>query len=221
MEEIIGRPPEIHGPGTRWGLSPAALRWLAARLRPGMPTLETGCGLSSIVFAAAQTRHTVVAPDAREHERVRAWCQARGIATDGITWVAEHSQRALPRLPPEPLELALIDGGHAFPTPFIDWFYIAERLQAGGVVMIDDVDLRAPRLLRDFLAAEGGRWATEPGVERAAVFRKIAPDVIPHDDWVGQAWSRRGAGGRLRRALPAPVRAVARRARDAMAESRR
>ena len=51
------------------------------------------------------------------------------------------------QLPPEPLDFVLIDGGHGFPTPMLDWFYGAGRLRRGGVAVFDDVQLPAVAML--------------------------------------------------------------------------
>ncbi len=69
-DEIRRAPPLAHGGGTAFfGLEWDALRWLERSLEPGMTTLETGCGASTIVFAAAGTRHLTISPDPSEHDR--------------------------------------------------------------------------------------------------------------------------------------------------------
>ena len=131
----------------------------------------------------------IVSPDTGEHERVREWLGARGFTADGIVWRADFSQNVLPSLSGLPLDLGLIDGAHAFPAPFLDWYYIAARLREGGYVVMDDVHLRTGRVLQEFLLAEDGRWELEASLEKAAVFRKLTDDPpIPATDWVGQPW---------------------------------
>jgi hypothetical protein len=39
------------------------------------------------------------------------------------------------------LDLVLIDGDHAFPASFIDWYYTAEQVKLGGYVIVDDTNL--------------------------------------------------------------------------------
>ena len=48
--------------------------------------------------------------------------------------------------------IALIDGEHHHPTPTLDWYYTARGLQRGAVVVVDDVQLPAPRLVADYMA---------------------------------------------------------------------
>jgi hypothetical protein len=42
-----------------------------------------------------------------------------------VTFEINRSELALPALDPEPLDLVLIDGSHAFPHVFVDWMYTA------------------------------------------------------------------------------------------------
>lgn len=202
LHELKARPPHLHGDASwrrsvNWGLEHRVLEWLASVVGPGARTLETGCGHSTIVFAAIGTRHTAISPLPEEHERVLAWCREHGVATDTLELIAGPSHEILPRLEPGPLDLVLIDGQHAFPWPMLDWFYTAEHVRAGGLVVLDDTQLRAVALLRDFLLREVGRWSLicEPG--RAAVFRKLPARVHQGIWWGNQPWGAR--------TLPRPV----------------
>jgi hypothetical protein len=146
-----------------------------------------------------------VAPAEWEHENVRAWCQERGFSTDNVTSVVDHSQRALPQLTRDghdPLDLALIDGAHAFPFPWIDFYYLAEPLRVGGYLMIDDTQLRTGALLRDFLTAEEGRWELVADFGTTVVFRKTSDVLVPDTDWVGQPWCADWADPREAKAAP-------------------
>lgn len=199
--ELIRTRPPFHGPGETWGLASDVMWWLAEQVGDSSTTIETGCGHSSALFAIKGSDHTIVAPSEREHSAVRSWCQERGFSTERVTSVIELSQVALPSLDHGPFDLALIDGGHAFPIPALDWFYLAQRLKVGGCVVVDDTGLRPCGLLRDFLATERDRWELDEQIGRAAVFRKTSTVVIPQDDWAGQPWSRQRPSGRLRAAV--------------------
>lgn len=192
IDVLLRDPPRLHGPADNlqdWGFGHEGLRWLATNVRPGWVTLETGCGHSTIVFAAAGASHTVVAPYDKERDRILEWCKDHGVATDGIEFVLGESQFVLPALPVGQLDLVLIDGSHSFPVPFIDWYYAGTRLRIGGLVVLDDTNIRAVRVLRDFLAAEKTRWFLRDEFEHVAVFEKLRPDLIDMADWVAQPWS--------------------------------
>jgi predicted O-methyltransferase YrrM len=83
-------------------------------------TLETGCGYSTIIFALKGMRHTVISPIFEEHQRIGEWCDANEIDLSNVEFKLGRSEDLLPALKPEPLDLVLIDGWHAFPAPFLD-----------------------------------------------------------------------------------------------------
>jgi hypothetical protein len=119
---------------------------------------------------------------------VAAWCQEHGVGTAGVSFVAEPSERALPALADDLLDLVIIDGCHAFPWPFLDWFFTAEKLRVGGLLIVDDVQLRTGALLRDFLKAEAGRWSLERDFRTASLFRKTSEGVLAGIWWGAQPW---------------------------------
>ena len=162
-EEIRRSPPLAHGGGTAFfGLEWDALGWLERTVSAGMTTLETGCGASTIVFAAAGTRHLAISPDPGEHDRVVAYCAEHGIATDGLRFVAEPSDVALMATwEPEPLDLVLIDGAHGFPFPALDWYLTAAHLRVGGLVVLDDAYLPSVHVVVRFLRSSSSWSSTE------------------------------------------------------------
>lgn len=169
-------------------LDEPALRLILDNVRPADRTLETGVGHSTVVFALAGARHTSVAPRELEFARVQEWCAAHGVGTGTVTFVAGLSQDVLPRLPDDPLDVVLVDGDHAFPIPFLDWFHAATRLRVGGLVIVDDTQLRTGALLREFLESEvaAGRWLQRAALDRTVMFEKRAEEVLDPRGWVGQ-----------------------------------
>src|SRR6266496_5438836 len=101
-------------------------------------TLETGGGLSTLLFALKGCRHDCVVPFAAEIARIRQRCEQLGISHERVTFHQSASEKLLPGLDPEPLDLVLIDGGHGFPSPFIDWYYAGRRLRVDGTLIVDD-----------------------------------------------------------------------------------
>jgi hypothetical protein len=189
---LIANPPHLHGVSAEgkvhdWALGPAALRALNDALQPGWRTLETGAGASTVLFALKQTDHTCIVPSAEEVARIQAFCGDNGVPTDGVTFVEQQSELALPRLDPQPLDLVLIDGSHSFPSVFIDWYYTAGRLREGGWLFVDDTHLWTGRVLRNFLRAEGDWALVEEIPFRTAIFRKRshATDVR---NWIYQPY---------------------------------
>lgn len=196
LHELRTSPPALHGwgggdPGC-WTLTLDALSWLRSAVRPGMRTLETGCGSSTILFAALGAKHTAVSPFAVEHERIVAFCKDRDVPLDDVTFIAGSSLDELPGLTGEgPLDLVLVDGDHAFPAPIVDWWYTQSRLSRGGLVIVDDTHLRACRVLRDFLAADAPRWKLVHQFAQTAVFEKLVDDATEGVWWKTQPWGQR------------------------------
>jgi hypothetical protein len=120
----------------------------------------------------------VISPIIEEHQRIRQWCEANEIDLSNLDFRLARSEEVLPALDPKPLDLVLIDGWHAFPAPFLDWFFTAKRLVVNGYVIVDDTQLKAVRILRDFLEAERGRWELVARFKRTDIFRKISRDVF-------------------------------------------
>lgn len=159
---VIADPPRVHEhAGAQDGVYGTALdcyEFLAKHVVPGARTLETGLGISTALFALWGTEHTCVVYDQREVDVLRAWAQEREIDLSAMTFEVGMTDEVLPRLEPTEIDLAFIDGGHAFPMAIIDWYYAASRLRDGGIVVFDDVQLASVRLgLFDFLQADP-RW---------------------------------------------------------------
>lgn len=199
LEELLRDAPQLNvaagGEPTAWPLAREVLAYIDGALDESSHTLETGIGLSTVLFAVKRCRHTCVAPFADEVERVRSYCRRRGLELDRVRFVVEESQRALPRLDAEALDLVLIDGNHAFPAPFIDWYYTAARLRRGGMLVVDDTQLWTGRVLREFLVEDPGWRLAEAYGTRAARFEKLF-EGLPPTEWNEQPFVlRRSAGG--------------------------
>lgn len=85
--------------------------------------------------------------------------------------LVDKSENVLPDLSVQDLDLVLIDGQHAFPIPFIDWYYASRILRVGGRLIIDDTQLWTAGVLRDFMMSEPG-WQIDGTFDRASAFIK-------------------------------------------------
>lgn len=188
-DDLYAAPPQIHDDGTGrvhgdWALSREALGFIERFVRPDDRTLETGAGLSTALLALLGAVHTAITPDEAEVRRLATYCARHGIPTTKVRFEIGYSQDLLPALAPGELDLVLIDGSHAFPVPFIDWYYCAVHLRQGGLMLIDDIQLWTGRVLKDYLATDPG-WRHEGSPDRAVVFRKVKP-FDQHVSWVHQ-----------------------------------
>lgn len=189
-DELLALGPAFHldarGEPISWGIGADLLRHLAGRLRDGDRTLETGAGVSTVYFALLGCRHTAITPFSREVDLIRRFCAEQAIPLDRVELIVERSERALPRMAADPLDLVLIDGRHAFPSPFIDWYYGADALRPGGWMVVDDTHLLTGRILRDFMA-EDPHWGAVVEIGKSAIFEKLDHGV--HDaEWDGQPY---------------------------------
>lgn len=190
LTDVFNDPPRPHE-GIVMGLTEAAVSFIYNNVDDNCRTLETGCGLSTVAFALRGSHHTVIAPAPSEFEAIKKYCRDRDIQTSKIDFIAEPSQKALPSLEPTSLDLVLIDGGHGFPTPYIDWFYTAGRLEKDGYLVLDDVWLWSCQILRDFLLEQPQWRFIEEYRHRTAVFQKLE-DGSEWLEWTEQALPARG-----------------------------
>ena len=190
ISELFSAPPVVHTDGggglVSWGIDARMVPVLREWVRPGSVTLETGAGISTILFLLLGAVHRSITPDAREIGRIIDYCDRHGIPTTNYYPIVGSSERVLPGLGPEiTLDFALIDGNHAFPAPQIDWYYLTSHLQTKGVIAVDDVALWPCRILVDFLD-EDDVWQRLTRNDRFAVYRMTAPRDEVLRRWWGQ-----------------------------------
>jgi predicted O-methyltransferase YrrM len=172
LESLLDSCPSVHGSVT-YGLERDTLRFLDQNVAEGSRTLETGSGLSTLLFAYKSALHTCVTPWKLEKLRIEQHCAECGIPTERLRFAIGSSDEILPKLLDSgQLDLVLVDGGHGFPMPFVDWLYCAPRLAIGGILVIDDTHLWTGAVLRDFLLLES-EWKLEASFARGSAFRKI------------------------------------------------
>ncbi len=201
LQRLLDQPPQLHSDSdfslqgaeslVSWGIQPSFLRYMAEVVHPGDRTLETGSGVSTVCFALLGAEHTCVTPAHQEFDRIRAYCQEHGISTERVTFVALPSQAYLPRmdLRGRPLDFALIDGSHAFPTPLIDYYYMNENLRTGGLLAIDDGQIPSVGVLLRFLRGEPAYERVHIDSRKTVVYRKRAQTEYPND-WPDQAFNK-------------------------------
>jgi predicted O-methyltransferase YrrM len=195
--DLLRREPHDFHPaakGEPWAVQDSTLRFLAGSVRPGSTTLETGVGESTVVFLSLSSRHIAVAPDTRERDAITEFCHKHQVPTTALEFLAGTSDRLLPNLAIPPLDVVLIDGQHAFPAPFLDWYYTADAVVQHGLVVIDDVPIRTGEVLRDFLEAEP-EWERVADLGRAVAFRKTVSGPVTGKWWLEQPWCHPQGGG--------------------------
>jgi hypothetical protein len=193
IEQLITKRPHFHawpdGKPANWAVAPDVLRFIHQNLAPGMQTLETGAGQTTVAFAIAGTQHTCITPDRDQAERIRGYCAEEGINCT-VAFIHESSDIALPAGNgiPETLDFILIDGAHRFPFPILDWHYTEQRLRVGGIVAVDDYPMPSVRILHEFLMGED-EWDLIQRFQRTSFFRRNRKTVNVWD-WADQNINR-------------------------------
>jgi predicted O-methyltransferase YrrM len=187
LEAILKDSPKLHRIETyeiSYRLSDEALRFIDSQVGEGQATLETGAGISTILFAIKRARHISVVPDSGRVRRIQDYCRQNNISVESVDFQVNRSENVLPQLDVDELDFVLIDGRHAFPTPFIDWYYTASKLKVGGLLLIDDTQLWTGQVLKRFLMDEPEWKLVKSFSLRAAAFVKLRE--YNHEKWWGQ-----------------------------------
>lgn len=182
--------PNFHGPDDQpanWKSQWEILDFLQDRLQPGVRSLETGCGYSTVVAAESGADHTTVTPSSDERDRVIAFCDNHRIDHSNLKFAIGFSSAMLPTLDGE-LDLVYIDGAHGFPHPCVDWMYTEARLVVGGTLLVDDIRIPSCRMLHEFLLEESN-WALDRYIGDTSIFIKRAQGNNSAD-WMHQGINR-------------------------------
>jgi hypothetical protein len=174
--DLLNNPPKLHRDGSgnpvSWKLNDQVLSFIDESVNENSKTLETGAGVSTILFALKGTYHTCITPDAQLIERVKDYCHEQDISTEKIHFSIGRSEDILPHLKTDDLDLVLIDGRHAFPSPFIDWYYSSTKLKKNGIVIIDDILIWTGKVIKDFLVLESAWTLKEDFLDACAFIKK-------------------------------------------------
>lgn len=213
--KVIESRPTVHpgAPDGVWGTERSCYDFMANHVQLGSRTLETGAGLSTILFAAWGCHHVSVIPYPSEATRIEAYCAENGISTDSLSFDLRPSEVALPdRVDSGELDLLFIDGCHGFPSPIIDWFYGAGQLRREGVVVFDDVQLLQVSLLLDTFIESDDRWQKLEGTPKWRAYRRMSEGPLG-EEWFAQPFFRarkvnlyKEAVRQLKDAVPLSVR---------------
>jgi hypothetical protein len=190
LQALLDDPPRVHeykGQLMVWGLLRSVLDFIDSHVNERSKTLETGSGLSTILFALKGGSHLCITPSQVEVDRIKDYCNQHDISLQHVDFRVDVSEKVLPGLGADELDLALIDGGHGFPIPFIDWYFISSKLKTGGILIIDDVGIWTGRILKEFLHSEPEWKLIESFADKTAIFVK-EQSYCPSKEWVEQPY---------------------------------
>lgn len=189
INQVMGDRPDVHegAPGGVWEASLSCYEFIAHHLPDQAVTLETGLGVSTVLLGMWAQEHTCVVGSGEQVERLRAYAATRELDLTNTRFEVGYSDQVLPVLDISPVDLYLIDGGHGFPFPAIDWYYGALRLRPGGIVVVDDIQLPSvDDYLVDYLQKDP-RWSRIDGDHKWVAFRKEG-DFSVREEWTSQSF---------------------------------
>lgn len=155
-------------------------------LKPGMSTIETGAGYSTVVFLAKGCNHTTLTFDSREVDRIHAYCCTKSIPYDKHVYFFGDSTQTAKNVSGS-FDFVFIDGAHRFPHPIIDWYNLNAMLKVGGFIVIDDTDIIGCHIIAKFLSNDPEHELVKKA-DNYAIFRKIEYTPTP-GDWPSQPFS--------------------------------
>jgi hypothetical protein len=184
IERLIGIAPGLHGAGT---FSAQVLRVLARYCTENGKikfSVETGSGASTLLFSNLSEDHVAFTIDSGtgslENVKISEFFRA-----ENVTIVEGPSQLTVPRYHfSKPIQIALIDGPHAYPFPDLEYFYFYPYIEAGGILILDDIHIKTIHNLLDFLSVDD-MWKLEEVVETTAFLRRTNAETFPP---TGDGW---------------------------------
>jgi hypothetical protein len=173
-----------------FAVTPGVLRWIADHLSDEMVTIETGAGYTTVLFAALAKHHYCCTYRQSEADKIRAYLERIGIPHDNLTFLIGSTDETLPRLRIEGLvDFAYVDGCHGYPFPALDWHYIDQHLKIGGMLGMDNAELRPVREHCEFLE-ENGTYRLAGVVTEGYFVRFYTKLTDQNREWIDQAYSR-------------------------------
>jgi precorrin-6B methylase 2 len=185
VDGIIDNPPKLHFWENEWNVggfhtnhARALVSYaLGQRDRRALKVVETGAGLSTAIFLALGAAEVIsVAPDRDLFARIRGYLDSIGVEWKNLQAHEELSEEVLPGIAAahvNDIDVGLIDGGHGWPTVFVDFCYINKMLKPGGTLFIDDLQLHSVHELFELLKQQYGFQFVEQ-INKLAIFKKTA-----------------------------------------------
>jgi hypothetical protein len=201
--------------GKTWnagGFGPPMLKLLKKTLETHSPVsepviAETGAGNTTILFLLMGSKRVYsIAPDTALKDRILAYCAQNGIDTSALRYSADRSENTLPELVTRlraestQLDIALMDGGHGWPTVFVDFCYLNAMLKKGGLLIVDDLQIYAVNEFARWLSMQS-QYSLVGDLKKTLVWRKEVADEF-FRDFGSQPYIRQQS--RLRASMPNP-----------------
>ena len=190
IDKIAELPSNWHSAGLVSRSALGAIVRHTDHIGPITHSAETGCGITTLLFSHLSSNHIVFALD-----EGRSVSQTRGCALfnpRNVTIVEGPSQATLPNYSfDHKVQIALIDGPHAYPFPDLEYYYLYPQIETGGLLLIDDIQIPSIGRMFDIIKASDMFDLLEV-VSNMAIFRRSNAALIDplSDSWWIQGYNR-------------------------------
>lgn len=228
-DQIAELPADWHTAGT---VGPRVLQALELHAPRGGFTVETGTGKTTLLLSHLSRHHVVFAVDDLGGTNTLNSVQTSALLNpETVEFVVGPSQRHLPQYVfKQPVDMAFLDGPHAFPFPELEYWVVYPHIPSGGMLVLDDIHIRTIGRMFQTLRADA-MWDLVEIADTTAFFRRTAAPML---DPFGEGWWLQGANARqwlgylpahrrpvarLKLVTPTPVKNAAKRLLDRRARS--
>lgn len=151
-------------------------------------SLETGCGKTTLLFSHLSNDHLVFALESTENDpgsndSITKTFNSHLLKTSTTTLINGPTQRTMPQYTfTHKIQLALIDGPHAYPFPDLEYYYIYPLLDPGALFILDDIMLPTIHNMFKFLEADDMFTLLEVVKSTAFFKRTNSPMIDPYGE---------------------------------------
>lgn len=184
FQDILNNKPLLHCWGGVWSAggfgSDQALETIInyAFKKENPVILETGSGLSTLIFLSMNPKKLItISPDMDIKPRIDQSIMDFNLDSSVLDYIEEVGETALPFLANELpyLDMALLDGGHGYTSVFVQFYFMNKILKKEGYIIVDDIQLKPPRLLNDLLCESASYNLVETN-KKTAIFQKLCDE---------------------------------------------
>ncbi|GAB4188523.1 MAG: hypothetical protein Fur006_29010 [Coleofasciculaceae cyanobacterium] len=139
LTKVLSLPGDWHKDGTLTGAALKAI-FKYANQRQILHSVETGCGVSTLLLSHLSQDHKVFA--LAEGDSMSAVRSSPLLNKVNVDFIEGPTQQTLPDYKFETkLQLALIDGPHGYPFPDLEYYFIYPQLEENAILILDDIHI--------------------------------------------------------------------------------
>ncbi len=155
-------------------------------------SMETGSGVSTIVFSHISKDHKVFAVD-YGNGSITNVKKSPLFNSETVEFIEGPTQITLPNFKfKKKLQVALIDGPHGYPFPDMEYYYIYPNLDVNALLIVDDIQIPTIHNMFQFIKADEMFDLLEV-VGNTAFFRRTDSETFPPtiDGWWMQNYNKK------------------------------